>query len=198
MQTSPDYYSYEPTLSLPRPLVITGHPGSDLREVAYDLAALTGLGVHDLDHRIAHDVGTSTWDLCREQGPEAYLDRAMLLGPALLQSTPSGLVVIGEGMLGMVPALAAMVRSLADLVFLALSSPGVYWRVRRLQEQGLVRHPLLPDVVQQPHDLQPILAACERTVEQADLVLETIPGEVHSTVLALQTYLAGRNPESGP
>ena len=52
--TAPDYYDYAPTTTLGRPVVCAGHPGAGYREVVYDLAALTGLPLHDVDHLIEH------------------------------------------------------------------------------------------------------------------------------------------------
>ena len=44
-----DYYGYDPTLQLRRSLAITGYPGLKFRALAYELAALTGIPLVDVD-----------------------------------------------------------------------------------------------------------------------------------------------------
>ena len=68
------YYDYAPTVALSRPVACIGHPGCAYREVVYDLAALTGLPLHDLDHRIEHEVGQP--DPCRRDDLDGDLARA--------------------------------------------------------------------------------------------------------------------------
>ena len=54
-----DYDTYQPTIQLRRPLAITGYPGLPFRTLAYELAAMTGLSLIDVDRWIEHQVGTS-------------------------------------------------------------------------------------------------------------------------------------------
>ena len=83
--TEPGYYDYSPTVALRRAVACCGHPGSGYREVVYDLAALTGLPLHDMDRRIEHEVGQSQWSWVREHG----LDNLHDLQASLLPSVPS-------------------------------------------------------------------------------------------------------------
>lgn len=187
---APDYYGYEPVVTLRRPLVLTGHPGGDLREAAYDLAALTGLAVHDLDHRIAHEVGQSTWQLRCEQGVEAYLHRASSLAPSLLDSAPAGLIVIAAGVLEADGQLATLIGARAELVFLRVELAAIYWYLRGTKGADPTCVAVGPIYPKHPDDLAPLLAASLTIQAAADLVLDVVPGQVHATVSVLQSEIA--------
>ncbi|MEE3262007.1 MAG: shikimate kinase [Candidatus Latescibacterota bacterium] len=195
MQAAVDYYGYEPLVQLRQPLVVTGHPGSDLREIAYDLAALTGLTVHDLDHRIAHEVGKSPWALRRQQGVETYLECAASLAPSLLTSRPAGIVVVGIGTLEARSELSDLACESSTVIFLRVDSSTMYWHLRQLYGQGRFRHPLLPDNLRHPDDLASLLADSQATMARSDLVIDVTPGQVHPAVTALHDYVLQQNLE---
>lgn len=49
-----DYYSYKPLVSLDRPLLITGVPGTDVTGITRMVGSFTGLGVLLTDRKLAH------------------------------------------------------------------------------------------------------------------------------------------------
>ena len=188
--TQADYYDYAPTVTLQRPVACIGHPGSAYREIAYDLAALTGLPLHDLDHRIEHEAGQELWSYARQHGSDALRELEDALLPGLLSQTPPGIIVLGEGALRS-PMQLDVVRAYASLVFFRLPLTACYWALRRRLEQrgGVLMHPWLPDHLQEPRDLQPFLEGLQPVVDAADHVINMDGQRVHETVLALQVLL---------
>lgn len=200
--TEPGYYDYAPTIALRRPVACCGHPGSGFREVVYDLAALTGLPLHDMDRRIEHEVGQSQWSYVREHGLDRLHSLQADLLPSVLRQSPRGLVLLGEGAVTHEPSLA-LLRQQAGLAFFTCSATAGYWQLcRRAENQdGLLAHPHLPDRLQSPADVEP-LRACLRDVEQAaDVTLDLTDIGVHDAVLQMQQHLqalAAADPETDP
>lgn len=188
--TQADYYGYSPTVTLQCPVACIGHPGSAYREIAYDLAALTGLPLHDFDHRIEHEAGQDIWSYARQHGSDALRKLEDALLPGLLSQTPPGIIVLGEGALHS-PVQLDVVRSHASLVFFHLPLTTCYWALRRRLEQrgGVLMHPWLPDHLEEPQDLQPFLERLQPVAEAADHVIDMDGQRVHETVLALQALL---------
>ncbi len=194
--TTPDYYDYELIVTLQRPVAITGHPGSGLREIAYDLGALTGLTVHDLDHRIAHEVGRSPRQLRHEQGLQAYLQCADSLVSGLLASRPGGLVVLEVGLLELHPQMLDIVRHRADLIFLRLQPAAIYWHLRQGPIEDQITS-LLPEDLNHPDDLAPLLAASGKIQTTAALILDVKPQAVHAAVTALRDHIVDGDIQGG-
>lgn len=194
--TTSDYYDYEPIATLQRPVAITGHPGSGLREIVYDLGALTGLTVHDLDHRIAHEVGRSPRQLRHEQGLQAYLQCADSMIPGLLASRPAGLVVLEVGLLELHSQMLNIVRDHADLIFLRLQASAIYWHLRQGHMEDHITS-LLPEDLNHPDDLAPLLAASGKIQMTADLILDVTPQAVHAAVTALRDHLVDGDIQGG-
>jgi len=188
--TQAGYYDYTPTVTLLRPVAFIGHPGCAYREVAYDLAALTGLTLHDFDHRIEHEAGQNLWSFARQHGnDELYrLEEALL--PGLLTQSPPGIIVLGEGALHS-PEQLARLQAQAALVFFHLPRTTCYWALRhRLEERGgVLMHPWLPDSLDGPQDLKPFLECARPAVAAADHVIDMDSHHVHDVVLALQMLL---------
>jgi shikimate kinase len=188
--TQAGYYDYTPTVTLLRPVALIGHPGCAYREVAYDLAALTGLTLHDFDHRVEHDVGQTLWSFARQNGrDELYrLEEALL--PGLLTQSPPGIIVLGEGALHR-PEQLTRVQAQATLLFFHLPRTTCYWALRRRQEErgGVLMHPWLPDRLDGPQDLQPFLEGMRPAAAAADRVVDMEGQGVHEVVLELQQWL---------
>jgi shikimate kinase len=184
------YYDYAPTVSLGRPVACTGHPGSGWREIVYDAAALTGLPLHDVDHRIEHEAGESQWAFARQRGGAALQALAADLLPGVLAQSPPGLLAVGEGALLDETQLRTL-RASAALVFFRRPATACYWELRRRAEgrDGLVGHPWLPDRLESPADLQPLLAQLKRVEAAADLVIDMEGRGVHDAVMFLQERL---------
>lgn len=190
--TEADYYDYAPTVALSRSVACAGHPGSNYREIVYDLAALTGLPLHDLDRRVEHEVGQTLWSYAREHGRTSLHQLVTTLLPGVLAQSPPGLVVLGEGAL-LDKVQLELVMTHASLVFFQLPQASCYWALRRGSEQrgGVLMHPWLPDQLDDPQLLQslcdgqrPALAAADHVVNLSDL-------GVHEAVLTLQGLLPG-------
>ena len=195
--TQAGYYDYAPTVALSRPVACIGHPGCAYREVVYDLAALTGLPLHDLDHRIEHEVGQSQWSYARQRGREQLHRHEMALLPGLLSQLPAGLIVLGEGALRD-PEQLALVQAGAAIVFFRMPMTACYWALRRNSKQrdGMLMHPWLPDRLDDPQDLQPFLELLRPLATVADHVIDMEGQGVHEVVLSLQKLLPALGHES--
>ncbi|MDA0334441.1 MAG: hypothetical protein O2782_04680 [bacterium] len=188
--TQIDYYDYTPTVTLARPVACIGHPGCAYREVAYDLAALTGLPLHDFDRRLEHEIGQNLWAYLRTHGSDRLHSLEEALLPGLLNQSPPGLLLLGEGALHSGPQLAR-VRAQAALIFFRLPRATCYWALRRQLEErgGALRHPWLPDRLEEPQDLQPFLDGIGPVRAAADHVIDMEGQGVHEVVRALQALL---------
>ena len=123
------YYDPHPTVTLDRHLVLAGYFGAETRRIAFRLAALTGLGVTDLDRKIEHHAGRSVGELIRTGGEKRYrrMEREHLA--SLLASRPGSILSLGDGTL-IDAANRRRVLAQARLVVLDLDLPGCYWRYR--------------------------------------------------------------------
>lgn len=188
--TQAGYYDYTPTVTLLRPVAFIGHPGCAYREVAYDLAALTGLTLHDFDHRIEHEAGQNLWSLARQRGSDELYRLEEALLPGLMAQSPPGIIVLGEGALHRVEQLTR-VQTKATLIFFHLPRTTCYWTLRhRLAERGgVLMHPWLPDRLDGPQDLQPFLEGIRPVAAAADHVVDMAGQGVHEIVLELQQQL---------
>lgn len=188
--TQAGYYDYAPTVSLARPVAFVGHPGCAYREVAYDLAALTGLPLHDVDRLVEHAAGQTLWSLVRQRGDGALSQLEGGVVPRCLTARPPGLVVLGEGALVDEQQLAR-VRAAAALVFLTLPAPACYWALRRraAARDGILGHPYLPDRLEDPADLRALLGLMAPALRAADCVVDMERRGVHEAVLELQSAL---------
>ncbi|MEE2659485.1 MAG: hypothetical protein VX733_13345 [Candidatus Latescibacterota bacterium] len=106
------YYDYSPTVNLERPLVLSGHPGSSLREVGQNPFAFS------------HAAGEAPCRTCLAER-----------GLAILEARPTGIVVIGEGAVTD-PRIHGMLID-ALFVFLTSTPASSDWKLRwRVQDQG--------------------------------------------------------------
>lgn len=115
-----DYYDYTATVQLPRSLAMAGSPGSRYRDVAYQLAALSGLTLKDLVHWTEHVAGQSAARMALEaDGAARYRRLEDVMLQRVLRDRPSGIVVLGHDTLVDEINLAC-VRDRATLVYLNL------------------------------------------------------------------------------
>lgn len=184
------YYDYAPTVVLARPAVLVGDPGCAYREIAYDLASLTGLPLHDTDALAAHEAGQSLWSLARQHGLAAVQALESTALRQALASQPPGLVVVGEGALTVSSTLET-VRGAASLVVLTAPAAACYWELCRRAEarDGILGHPHLPNRLVTAEDVQPLRQQLRPVAAAADLVLDLEHRGVHDTVLELQQVL---------
>lgn len=91
-----DYYSHHPTVSLERPLILTGRFHSDTRRVAHFLAGQTGLLLLDVDDAVAHQLGQSIVALRARDGQRAYLTEEAAALRRLSRQRPAGIIRVGQ------------------------------------------------------------------------------------------------------
>jgi shikimate kinase len=189
--TQVDYYDYEPTVTLLRPVAFIGHPGCATSEIVYDLAALTGLALHDLDRRIEHEVGQNLWAYARQHGAHALRQQQAALLPGVLAQQPPGLILLGEGVV-LDLELLSQVKAWTVLVFLELPAAACYWALRQRirQHEGTLMHPWLPDRLDDVQDLWPFLERMQPVMAAAEHRIRTAGQSVHEVVLTLQGLLA--------
>ena len=163
-----DYYDYAPTVVMTRSVVLGGMPGTPYREVGYELAALTGVSLMDLDRWVEHRIGRTIWDYKRSISAPMIgklEDQALLKA---LSSLPNGLIIAGEMTLANEINLRA-IRNSAGLAFLKLSPEVAYWRVRdKIAERGprqyhSIEHPLT--TFEQFYPLAQLMANAETEAE---------------------------------
>ncbi|MEM7355902.1 MAG: shikimate kinase [Acidobacteriota bacterium] len=151
----PGYYDHHPTVRLDRHFVIAGYFVQETRQIGYQVAALTGLGVSDLDRKIEHHVGCSIQELLREQGEERYRALECRWLGRLLGESPPGIITLGDGALIDAANRKQVLRN-AELVALDLDLPNCYWRVQQNQtDDSADWHPLYPGPILSWEQIRP-------------------------------------------
>lgn len=136
------YYDHQPLVTLEKPLVIAGYFGAETRQIGYRLAALTGLGVTDLDRKVEHHAGMSVWELIWNHTEERYRRLEGEYLRRLLAERPCGIITLGDGAL-IDEANRRRVLEQAFLVVLDLDLPNFYWRIKSTsQAEKDFWHPL--------------------------------------------------------
>ncbi len=150
-----DYYDPSPLVALEQHVVVAGYLGEETRRIGYQLAALTGLGVTDLDRKIEHHVGKSVWELIWNQGEPQYrqLEREYL--GRLLEEKPLGIITLGDGAL-IDRDNQQRVLAGSRLVVLDLDLANCYWRIKSssLGEKSFW-HPLHAGPVERFEQIRP-------------------------------------------
>ncbi|MEM7582087.1 MAG: shikimate kinase [Acidobacteriota bacterium] len=150
-----DYYDPHPVVTIDRHVVIAGYIGAESRQIGYQLAALTGLGVTDLDRKIEHHVGRSIQELIWSQGEWRYrqLERKYL--GRLLAERPWSILSVGDGAL-IDDRVRQQVLDQALLVVLDVDLPNCFWRIKSQQDDAQVDwHPLYPGPIERFEQLRP-------------------------------------------
>tara|TARA_Y100000588_G_scaffold360413_1_gene420259 strand:+ start:84 stop:668 length:585 start_codon:yes stop_codon:yes gene_type:complete len=184
-----NYYDYAPTVALHKPLALIGFAGVDYREVGYDLGALIGVSVVDLDRWIEHEAGQAIWSLVHNEGEEALRQIEGELLRRVLRIRPAGIVVLGGGAL--TPS-ANLQQVLAEttLVYFKMPLPALYWTLRRqAQERGPLTHPLLPQPLETAEQLRPLFEERQAGYVRAHMTIEMERREVKEAVQILQAAL---------
>ncbi len=163
-----DYYTYQPTIQLRKPLAITGYPGLPFRTLAYELAAMTGLSLIDVDRWVEHQVGTSLSNLVRENGIEALRRREASLVLHSLAPSPPHLLIFSDQALLEGSTLDA-VQAAANIIYVHTDRATWFWTARQwAREHGMLPHPSLPAPLEHPEQLDGMLAARFAPLQQAD------------------------------
>ncbi len=151
-----DYYDYHPRVQLQRHLVLTGYFTEDTRHVGFQLAALTGLGVTDLDRTVEHFAGQSMRQLIAFEGEAQYRRLEAQHLQRLLASRPYAILTLGDGAL-IDPINLNSVLDLADLVVLDRDLSNCYWHIQRLIGEQGSWHPLYPGPVEGFEQIRPFI-----------------------------------------
>lgn len=91
------YYDPYPTVQLTKPLVLVGHPGSDVAAIGHDLAGRTGLPLNDVARLVEARAGRSLLRILTEEGTGALAEIEEGRLHAALERRPCGVVVISSG-----------------------------------------------------------------------------------------------------
>jgi shikimate kinase len=149
------YYDHHPLVDLDRHLVVSGYFGAETRQIGYQLAALTGLGVSDLDRTIEHYSGKSIWELIWTEGEARYRDLERLYLRRLLAAEPRGVITLGDGTL-IDDDNRGRVLDGARFVVLDLDLPNCYWRIKKSPSGDHdYWHPLYPGPVEHFEQVRP-------------------------------------------
>lgn len=191
-----DYYDPHPLAVLDRHFVVAGYLGAETRRIGYQLAALTGLGVTDLDRKIEHHAGKSIWELIWNDGEARYrqLERRYLA--RLLAERPCGILTLGDGTL-IDEENRSRVLEAARLVVLDLDLANCYWRIKStgLGEKDFW-HPLHTGPVERYEQIRPFHELRAPGFSQAHHRIE-LRGKGRSEVVnQLMALVEGPDPES--
>lgn len=169
---SSSYYDHQPTITLERPVVLTGFPGVEYRQVGHELAVLSGLPIVDLDRWIEHQAGQSLWALLRDQGAMALRALEAQLLERALTARPYELVVLGDGTLIDADNLRR-VRGTAAVVYFRLPPITAYWELRRqIRERPPGPSPFVPQPLEHCEQLKPLWEERRAGFESAHLTVD--------------------------
>jgi shikimate kinase len=156
------YYSYQPAVTLDRPLCLIGFMGAGVGAVGSTLGALTGLTWIDLDRRVEHAAGRSISHLVLREGLDAWrtIERGELR--RALGARPPRIVSLGDGAL-LDDDNRALVKERAQLVYLRAPVEDLARAVRRELDEQPGRYPTFMQrgAVVTAAALGPLLAARE-------------------------------------
>lgn len=149
------YYDHHPVVSLGRHFVLGGYFVAETRQIAYQLAALTGLGVTDLDRTIEHYAGKSIGELIETDGEDRYRRLESFHLTRLLAASPWAIISLGDGTL-LDDGNSRRVLEAATLVVLDRDLANCYWQVRREAANSVGPwHPLFPGPVERFEQIRP-------------------------------------------
>ena len=195
------YYDHHPLVTLDRHLVVAGYFGAETRQVGFQLASLTGLGVSDLDRTIEHYAGKSIPAVIWEEGEEYYRLQERRYLERLLAARPWEILSLGDGTL-IDPANRMRVLAVADLVILDRDLANCYWWIKRHPpEEGADWHPLYPGALERIEQLRPFQQRRQPGFAQAHLRIDLAGKgrrEVVDQLIAFIEGNSGKSPRNTP
>jgi shikimate kinase len=132
------YYDYHPTVSLRRPVVLTGFYGSAADGVGQMLTQRTGLPLIELDRWIEHEAGGTLASVALSRGEPTLRSLEGRLLVKALAERPPGVIVLGEGGL-LDDKNLQRVKTSADLVVLTGTAAALVPRAEEERELHLER-----------------------------------------------------------
>ena len=167
-----NYYEHYPTVALEKPLLLTGFPGVEYREVGRDLAALTGLPFIAVDQWVEHQAGQSLRGLAESQGAASLHQAQTAMLHKALESRPCGIIAVDDGVL-IEPANLARALEQSVVIGLRLSLAAVYWELRRrLRQHGSLPQPFLPCPLDGIEQLRPLFAVRRESYQSAHVTID--------------------------
>ncbi len=156
-----DYYSPQPTIKLRKPLAITGYPGLKFRTLTYELAAITGVSLVDVDRWVEHQAGKSLRKIILDDGIEIARGMESKLLRKCLNLRPPQFVVFADQVL-LEDDNLKLVGTAAHLIYFHASRTKLFWSIRH-HSRGHAGLPCasLPVPLQRPEQLDTFLAARE-------------------------------------
>ena len=166
------YYDYVPTVSMARSVILGGMLSVPFREIGYELAALTGVRLIDLDHWLEHLLGQSLWDYRKSlKDPNIRLLEHQVLQKAL-RSSPKSLILAGEGTLSDQSSLN-VIRSSSALVFLKLSPMTAFQNMLgMIEEKGPGYFPYVETPLCRFDQIQPLVENLNKAEVVSDLLFD--------------------------
>ena len=169
---STGYYDYVPTVSMARSVVLGGMLSVPFREIGYELAALTGVRLIDLDQWLEHRLGQSLWDYRQSlKDPNIRLLEHQVLQKAL-NSLPKSLIVAGEGTLSNQASLN-VISECSVLVYLKLP-PMIAFRntLQKIEERGPNIFPYVETPLHRFDQISPLVENLKNAEIVADLLFD--------------------------
>lgn len=186
-----DYYDHHPLVRIERHVVLAGLVTADTRALGYQLAALNGLPFADLERKIEHHAGASTWKLARLEGVASYRRREQIALERALDDRPFGIVVLGDGTL-IEPANRRLVDLRTHLVIIDYDDAGCYWRLSRGDAgPDEAWHPFHPEPLGSIDQVRPFAEARREGLRGGDLRLPTEGRRLADLLVDLRGWLDG-------
>ncbi len=161
------YYDPFPTVTLERPLVVSGMIGTETRQVAHRVASLHGIRFTDFDAALEHSAGASRAAL-REAQTDAQIHRLeRQVAEALFRDEPFGIVSLPDRLLSLRSVKRAVERR-ASFVALSYDVRDAY---RRLTTTYRAEAPLWVLQAPGPEALRAVYRQWNRRFTKADLTL---------------------------
>lgn len=124
-----DYYSYQPTVTLARPLVLCGFVCAPVSDLGSLLAQRTGLPYIELERWMEHELGEGLAPAVERQGWPAVRGVERRLLDRALDDRPPAVIALPDGAL-LDPQSLARVKREADLVYVEAPADWLLERIR--------------------------------------------------------------------
>lgn len=186
-----DYYSYHPTVSLERPVVLAGFFGMELGIVAGVISQRTGVSVVELERWIEHEAGKSVSELVLLEGERALRQRELPMLKRALKDTPPPLVTLSDATLTEYDA-RRLVMVDTKLIYLKADLEDLYQRILRgLEASPGCYWPWVLQPPQSPKDLEALFQDRRAGYESAHLTLDVTGKHPNAIAELVMGHLEG-------
>lgn len=175
------YYDPYPTAQLTRPLVLIGHPGSDIAATGHDLAGRTGLPLNDIARLVEAHAGRSLLRVLSEDGEGVLSELEEGRLHSALERRPCGIVVLSSGAVSRTGA-ERWLPGLARLVAVHRPVPELLRRMRQSWASSPASSELAAGPPKDVAELETLLAPWQSTLTAAHVQIEA--GKRHASRIA--------------